>query len=114
MNKQIFSLTATVIVALGLATVSCKNDKKTATPSTASCTDTSNVTFSTIKPILTSNCANCHSGIDTESGFGAYSQSNILGTINHTAGYSPMPKNGSKLSDCDILKIQKYYNSLAK
>lgn len=108
MNKQIFSLTATVIVALGLATVSCKNDKKTATPSSSSA-------FDTIKPILTTNCVGCHSGINEESNFNTlYTKDKYLGSINHTSGYSPMPKNGSKLSDSDINKFVIYFNSLAK
>lgn len=106
MNKQIISLTATVIVTLGLATVSCKNDKKTAIPSSSSA-------FDTIKPILTTNCVACHSGINVESSFNTlFTKDKYLGSINHTSGFRPMPEGGSKLSDSDINKFVIYFNSV--
>ncbi len=85
--------------------------------------DTSNVTFTaTIQPILNQHCAlaNCHA---TGSALGGYMLDNydgvkntvmsgrIIGAINWEAGYSQMPKNAVKLSDCDILKIETWINN---
>jgi hypothetical protein len=32
----------------------------------------------------------------------------LLGTLNHDPGYSPMPKGGAKLSDCDLAKLRQW------
>jgi len=32
----------------------------------------------------------------------------LMGTIKHESGWSPMPKNGNKLSDCKIQKIDRW------
>jgi len=34
----------------------------------------------------------------------------IIGAINHDDGFSPMPKGGSKVSDCDIDKMTQWIN----
>jgi len=79
--------------------------------------DTAQVTFSgTVSPILQNNCWSCHSNA-TAGSFGNniklenYSdvKNNILAvvrSINHTGGYSPMPKDGNKLYDCLIRKVE--------
>jgi hypothetical protein len=36
---------------------------------------------------------------------------NLMGVINHAAGYSPMPKNSPKMDDCTISKIQAWINN---
>ena len=68
-----------------------------------------------IKPIYDANCATagCHSspyhssGIDLSTYSGAASANNdaILGSVEHDAGYSAMPKNAGKLTDTQIKKI---------
>ena len=68
-----------------------------------------------IKPIYDANCAisGCHnsqyhsSGIDLSTYSGAASANNdaILGSVEHDAGYSAMPKNAGKLTDTQIKKI---------
>ncbi len=78
--------------------------------------DTLSVTFTgTIVPILNSSCYSCHSnGSAASSGNGIllenYSdvKSNaaaVSGSIKHTGGYSPMPKNGGKLKNCSITQF---------
>lgn len=78
--------------------------------------DTTNITYNAVvKPIFDVNCSysGCHAevgsaaGINlaTHAGITAYSSANLLSSINHDGNASPMPKNGSKLSDCDIQKI---------
>lgn len=78
--------------------------------------DTVDVSFSAdIVPILTTNCYACH---DQANAFGgvvldnytavknAVNNSTLLGVVRHTAGFSPMPKGGNKLLDCEISKIE--------
>jgi len=85
-------------------------------PGTGCSTDITN--FSTeIKPILQSNCLSCHSNSAAPSSGGGVKlqdfadvKTNVLngkliGTIQHSSGYSPMPKGGGMLSNCNILII---------
>jgi hypothetical protein len=82
------------------------------------CTDTVNVTYSlTVKNIITNKCQGCHSGgspqaginLSTYAGLKAEADNGRLwGAVNHNPGYSPMPKNGSKLSICELTQIQKW------
>lgn len=78
--------------------------------------DTTNVTYlGTVWPIIDNNCTVCHSG-STPSGnvsltdyneIAAAAESGLLmGTIRHDPGYSPMPKGGGSLSDCEITQLQ--------
>ena len=82
---------------------------------TNSC-DTNNVTFSgSIFPIIQGSCLGCHSG--TSPGgqilLTDYQQIAIIAqngklseSVNHIAGYQPMPKGGNKLPDCQIDQIR--------
>ncbi len=68
-----------------------------------------------ILPIIESNCYGCH---NATANFGninleGHSQlmkyvddGSIVGAIKHAAGFSAMPKNGAKLLDCEIEKIE--------
>jgi cytochrome c553 len=73
-----------------------------------------------IVPVLQANCTGCHSassaggGIDLTNYAGVQliaANASLMGSIKHIAGYSAMPKNGSKLSDCEIIKIQKWVSN---
>ena len=89
-------------------------------PSNVAC-DTLNVTYNnSVKSIIDANCNVCHSQsaaqggvvLDTYStlkGFGVSGA--LLGVIRHESGYSPMPKGGAKLNDCNIAKIEKWVAS---
>jgi hypothetical protein len=81
--------------------------------------DTTNVTYSgTVAPILeTNNCNNCHNPASPSGGVIVNNYEDLitwvnngrfLGSINHEPGFSPMPKGGNKLSNCNLLKIQKW------
>lgn len=80
--------------------------------------DTSAVTYSlSVKPIIDASCNSCHSTasaqggiiLDSHSALKGYADSGqLLGVIRHESGYSPMPKGGSKLSDCNIVTIEKW------
>lgn len=116
MKKILTILTAAVILA------GCYTDNKEelypgdSTGGGGTC-DTSGMSFATdIQPILNTNCAlsNCHKTgsalggyvLDTYAGVqGAVASGRLLGSIRHETGFSQMPKNASKLSDCNINKI---------
>ena len=80
--------------------------------STSACV-TTNMSFATnILPIFATNCNGCHNAtvpagginLTTYNGTKAIS-ARLLGSIAHTAGYSPMPSSTTKLAACDINKI---------
>jgi len=83
--------------------------------------DTTNVTFSgTIFPLINSNCTSCHSGsapqgnilledyttISAAAAIPAGQPGSLYGAISHDPGNSPMPKNGTQLSDCKIKQVK--------
>ena len=115
------NIIALIFLGIILGLFSCaKNNKKDLLEATGGCDTTSAVSYSTdIRPILDQNCStpNCHSTLVKAGGFNledfaptkdAVLGSRFMGTINHTSGFSPMPKGGTKLSDCDINKFQRW------
>lgn len=86
--------------------------------------DTKKVTFGkVIKPILDKNCTGCHSGTSPSAninlalynGVAAIAKSGSLyGSISHSLSYSKMPKNASKLDQCDIDKVKAWIDAGAK
>ncbi len=72
-----------------------------------------------ILPLLKTNCIGCHgagntTGINLSSFAGVRNASlsgKLNGTITHTAGFSPMPKNSAKLPACNIAQIQKWISN---
>jgi len=85
-----------------------------------------NVSFSaTVMPIINANCLSCHSGaganggirlenlteISTQAAISPGNYGSLYGVISHSSGNSPMPKNTSKLSDCDISKIKSWIDA---
>lgn len=73
-----------------------------------------------IAPIIAGNCLRCHSNsvANTQGGgndFGSYAtlsrypQNNLLGCVRHDPGFSAMPFDGGKLSDCDIKRLEAWY-----
>lgn len=84
----------------------------------ASACDTAAVTFSgSVKNILNNKCLGCHSGTAASGGINLsvyavvkakVDDGRLWGAINQLPGYSPMPKGGSKLSDCEIAQFRKW------
>jgi cytochrome c5 len=78
--------------------------------------DSTAVTYAlTISPLLDANCRDCHNqavpvaNINLE----GYEQTKryadnglLVGVVTHAKGFSPMPKDGARLSDCDISCIK--------
>lgn len=98
---------------------SCYNDKRDQlypAPVNNTC-DTTNVTYSgTVSAIMSANCASsgCHNSATNSAGYSLDNYNGVraaaigprfFGAINHAPGFSPMPKTGAKLSDCDIKKL---------
>ena len=70
-----------------------------------------------ISPIFDANCRQCHaSNVASTLGGGTmlgdyqsikrYDATALLGSIEHTPGYDPMPKGRAKLAECDIIRIK--------
>ena len=81
--------------------------------------DTTNVSYSeTVLPILNNQCISCHQSSNSngvslatyDDVKAAAEDGSLSGSINHRPGYSPMPQNQPKLSDCSIKKIDKWIN----
>ena len=83
----------------------------------ASC-DSSNVTYTnSIKPLILNYCQGCHNNLNASGGYdlsqyagvkARVDDGKLWGSVNHFTGYSAMPKNGAKLSDCELHLIQKW------
>lgn len=109
-------------IAIGIMTFiqSCYYDKEDELyPQTAAC-DTTDVTFTNnVFPVINSNCTSCHSGSAPSGNIrlenyndisAAANDGRLLGVIRHESGWSPMPKGGGKLNDCDIAEIEAWVN----
>jgi mono/diheme cytochrome c family protein len=86
------------------------------------CTDSTGTVSYTQKivPMLQQYCYSCHTGSFPSGNavMGSYTtdkamgqSGKLYGTINHAAGYSPMPKGASKMSNCQIASIKKWIDS---
>jgi hypothetical protein len=107
------------IAGLALIAAGCYNDKydKLYPVSGTTVCDTTNVTYAAdIKPILTSKCntAGCHDAATMSGGYNftnhagaktAAQNGRLVGSVNWASGFSAMPKNLPKLSQCEINKI---------
>jgi uncharacterized membrane protein len=86
--------------------------------SCASACDANVFTFSgAIKPMLDTKCVGCHSATSPGGNINLSTYAlvrtvalngKLYGSIAHQAGFSPMPKNGAKLSDCEITQVQRW------
>lgn len=83
--------------------------------------DTTAVTFSgSVMPLLQTYCNGCHGGGSPQGNINYNSYSGVkatvtngklLGSVEHAAGYSPMPKNANKLSDCNLRIIRAWVDA---
>lgn len=93
---------------------------------TSSC-DTTQFNYSTvINPMIQTFCVACHGATTASSSGGGIDLSNyskllpfvtngrFFGSINHSTGYSPMPKGGAQFSACQITQISKWIAAGAK
>lgn len=105
-----------LIIGLQVFMTSCYYDNEEELyPFQTDC-DTIDVSYiADVVPILETNCYSCHDQanafggviLETHAQVKSYvDNSTLLGVIRHEAGFSPMPKGGNKLLDCDISKIE--------
>lgn len=97
-------------------TVNCGN--------TAATCDLAAVTYSaTVAPLMAKYCNGCHSGTTPQGNIRTANYNALktlsnkpafMGSMRHTSGYSPMPKNAAKLSTCQLDQIQKWLDLGAK
>jgi cytochrome c553 len=129
MLKKSKTIAAVAILMGGIFMVACTNEsKEKITPDTSAVgCDTSGVTYTNyVKSVMDASCATsgCHDagtksdGYDFSSYEGAkaaatameQNKSVMLGAINHESGFTEMPENAAKLSDCTIDKIAAWVN----
>jgi hypothetical protein len=116
-NMKKILITGMVMAITGMVLSGCYNDKYEDLygGGNAGACDTANVTFSqTILPILNQHCAlaTCHKTgsagggymLDTYAG-AKLAEGRIVGAVNHSTGFSAMPKNGGMLPECERTKI---------
>ena len=100
---------------------SCYYDKEALLYPGGPC-DTASVTYtSAVLPSLqTYGCIGCHSGASPSGNISLEGYANVkaaaqngklYGSINHAAGYKPMPQGAGKMSDCIINKIKAWIDA---
>jgi hypothetical protein len=105
----------TTILSIFIAGCSYENEE-TLYPKNENGCDTANVTYTnTVAPILSASCNGCHGGSNPQAGIKLdtyddlkvwIDNGRVLGSIKHEQGFSPMPKNLPKLSECKIQQIE--------
>lgn len=120
MKQLSILLMAVFIISLAISNSSCYYDKEELLYPETVC-DTAAVQYTnTIVPVLSSNCNSCHGGstpsagikLDTYAGVQVQAANGRLwGSVSHSASYAPMPKNGNKLSPCNLAKIKKWLDA---
>ena len=122
-NKWIsFRLFIAAVFILSLAACKRENEEALIKKQGGNVCDTTNVTYSAnVSLILQSNCYSCHSTssgiINVNVNLEGYSNvkmqvdnNNLISAITHAPGYTPMPYNLPKLSDCNINIIRAWIN----
>lgn len=121
--KVIFLLLMLMICTISLT--SCYYDKEEllyGNTNNGPCTDTTGtISYSQkIVPMLQQSCYSCHTGSFPSGGIlmGNYAadkaiaqNGKLYGTINYTAGFSPMPQGAPKMGNCQIAIIKKWIDS---
>jgi hypothetical protein len=104
-----------VVFVLGL--FNCYYDNEEALYGIEQCSTDSVTYVATIAPIIQNNCISCHSqsvnsgGVTLETYAQVRSRADdgvLLGVVAHSSGFSPMPKNSPKLSECNIAAIRQW------
>jgi hypothetical protein len=107
-----------------IAVSSCYYDKEDLLYGNANapCTDTiSNISYSQhVVPLLRQYCYTCHAGNSPSGGvtMGTYTADKLIaqngklyGSVNHSAGYKPMPEGMSKLTNCQVAAVRQWIDA---
>jgi hypothetical protein len=119
--KNIFYCLAIIASIAGLNACSYDKAELLYPQTTSGCDTAGTISFSAkVVPILTTQCYSCHIGAGAGGGIvmGTHAadkaiavNGKLYGSINHSSGFSPMPKGTPKMSACDIAKIKKWIDS---
>jgi hypothetical protein len=119
--KTILPIFFTLVIIIAIN--GCYYDKgELLYPQKASNCDTSSVISYSAKvvPILTTQCYSCHIGTSAGGGIvmGTHATDKVTavngklyGSINHSSGYSAMPKGAAKMDACQIQLIKKWIDA---
>lgn len=120
LSKKRLGIAAAIIVVGIAASCSKENEETLKAQQGPVVCDTTGMQYSTdVLPILQTNCYRCHGNGIVTGGVTLDGYANLharvvngdlVGAITHAAGYTPMPFDGGKLSDCDIAKIRAWIN----
>ncbi|WP_018616113.1 hypothetical protein [Segetibacter koreensis] len=123
MKKLVTPYFVFLIMAFSIIFSGCYNSKADLIIPHNDCDTTGIISYrSDVTSILQQNCYICHSAdkYATNGGFHQLDKFSVLQqmiangkllkAINHLPGAVPMPYGGSKLSDCDIMKITAWVN----
>lgn len=116
--KKAMIVTAIVLLVCS----SCYYDKEHELYGTSAPCSTATVTYSgNITNMLTANgCIGCHSGSSPSGNINLQGHANVktwaangklFGAVNHSPGFSPMPKGGNKLSACAIQQLKAWIDA---
>lgn len=120
MNIRHYLMTTLSIAVAVLCLQGCYYDVESELYGTsAACADTIATYNGSVKKIIDQHCANtsCHAGSSPSAGIGldtytlcksSASNGEFYCSINWNSGCSPMPKNSSKLSDCQINTLNRW------
>ncbi len=120
MKKSVFLLVL-LILTVSLF-VQCKKDNvESQQQNTVNTCDTTNVTYSKIVSILSTNsCIGCH-GSSASVPLNNYDNvktvalsGRLVGAVEHLSGYNPMPNSSQKISECDRKTIKAWINQGTK
>ncbi len=121
MRRLVVKTEFLVLVPLFLFAACYYDKEEILYPESAQCNATGSETFSQdVLPLLNLRCNNCHGGAAASAGIRLDSYSEVvkqvnsgrlMGSINQSIGYSPMPKNAGKMPACEIQKIQNWVDS---
>ncbi len=120
MKKILFSFATLICIVLLNACYYDKGDLLYPSKS-SNCDTTAAVSYSSkVVPILTTQCYSCHVGASAGGGIvmGTHAtdkatavNGKLFGSINHSSGFSPMPKSAAKMNACDIAAIKKWIDA---
>ncbi|MTI31869.1 c-type cytochrome [Xanthovirga aplysinae] len=127
LKTNIFFLEKLLVTSLALFLLcflnACTSDNEEELFEEETC-DLSSISYDLkVQPILSQYCFACHSTqASSNSGAGIdlmdfdqlkiqVNNGSLLGSIKHDSNFSPMPKGGAKLSECEIETIQAWINA---
>lgn len=121
MKKFSFLLALFTLMSISFF-IQCKKDNVESKSQTQSNTcDTTNVTYSKIASILSTNsCIGCHSSsasvpLNNYDNVKTVALSGrLVGAVEHLSGYNPMPNSSQKISECDRKTIKAWINQGTK